>query len=1067
LGQWLLLCLLHAIATPALAAPHVSFHAASSTLDIGSNGTKKVVAGKFYNATMDAAANGYAITATSESNAVLTIIQPELGQNGIFDLPFNAGGIFAVGAPTDLDVADINADGISDIALGLNTGFAVYISTPQGYTFTFYPVNVPQYDTSRIAFGDVVISAANNAIDIVYAYGRITPTQASIHQGTQNANAGIDFGSPLPVTMEDGSSAGGFSAIATGDFDGDGTIEIANGSNVLFFKNTAPDSVIFSKFYAGKRAELFGALAIKSVDWDGDGQLDIVNASAGGFYLTTFSNGAKKSFTLNSAGTNVIAMAVTDVNRDARQDIMAVAATATGQNKLLVYLQRCDFSYDTTPIILDLQIDNSQTSATVNGIDIIHTSNGEPLIGISHLSVKNLGDNDELSVFARNADAVSAIEICAPRIDVLENIVGGRLTVEVGRYNLIDTTESIIYSTHDDAPLSAIAGVDYTPIPLSPPTSLTFAPGEKHKTFTVGILDDFTVEPDKTFLLQLTTANGAVVSSSTVTLLDDESLSIPIPTPINDRYNLKGDAPATQLALTQNDKNVDNLATLQIVVAPSHGTLTAINSPPGTVTYQPDPDYSLSDTFSYTITDTANHTSNRAAVTITLIPQNDPPVAADDRFTVNPAGAWVALNVLANDSDVDSITQGDTFTIHSVSPEDGHISIAPDRLTLSYTPAGFNGDATYQYDIVDFAGSVSEPATISITVAAATHSPPSMITIDNAAIAERNPAQALVGHLSATDPDAGDRLTFGISDDPSGLFAIVNQNQLVVTTALALNYELQNQYSVTVMVTDSQGASTGKIFNIHVTDVNEAPTDIVITGNRVADDAAVGTLVGSLAAIDPDAGDSHAFTFEPGSNSAGFIIDGADLKVADATLFGDMNSRALSITAADTGQLAFTQSLSITFTRAAVTPQANDDTYHVDHGGILMTDASEGLLKNDSNPLANTLFVITTAVNAPKYGDLTLHEDGSFSYQHHGNSVDADSFVYTVDNRSGGATGTDTATVHLTINPADKSPAPAGDEITESKGHTSHGGVIGINELCLLIGLIGFRRRYNSRYIKQ
>ena len=45
--------------------------------------------------------------------------------------------------------------------------------------------------------------------------------------------------------------------------------------------------------------------------------------------------------------------------------------------------------------------------------------------------------------------------------------------------------------------------------------------------------------------------------------------------------------------------------------------------------------------------------------------------------------------------------------------------------------------------------------------------------------------------------------------------------------------------------------------SVSLTDVNEAPTGYRVTGGTVADNAAVGTEVASLKAVDEDTGDSY------------------------------------------------------------------------------------------------------------------------------------------------------------------------------------------------------------------
>jgi len=86
------------------------------------------------------------------------------------------------------------------------------------------------------------------------------------------------------------------------------------------------------------------------------------------------------------------------------------------------------------------------------------------------------------------------------------------------------------------------------------------------------------------------------------------------------------------------------------------------------------------------------------AVTVTVGPTNDDPVAVDDSVST-PEDAAVSIPVLSNDSDVD----GDTLTTTAVTaqPSDGTATVNGDG-TIQYTPdADFSGTDTFVYSIAD------------------------------------------------------------------------------------------------------------------------------------------------------------------------------------------------------------------------------------------------------------------------------------------------------------------------------------------------------------------------------
>jgi ELWxxDGT repeat protein len=96
---------------------------------------------------------------------------------------------------------------------------------------------------------------------------------------------------------------------------------------------------------------------------------------------------------------------------------------------------------------------------------------------------------------------------------------------------------------------------------------------------------------------------------------------------------------------------------------------------------------------------------------------NAAPVAADDAATVS-SGSSVTVTVLANDTDSDGELNAGSVAI-AQPPQHGSAVVNADG-TVTYTPqAAFTGSDSLTYTVQDDQGSVSAPATLSITVAAA------------------------------------------------------------------------------------------------------------------------------------------------------------------------------------------------------------------------------------------------------------------------------------------------------------------------------------------------------------
>ena len=158
---------------------------------------------------------------------------------------------------------------------------------------------------------------------------------------------------------------------------------------------------------------------------------------------------------------------------------------------------------------------------------------------------------------------------------------------------------------------------------------------------------------------------------------------------------------------------------------------------------------------------------------------------------------------------------------------------------------------------------------------------PGAPTLRGTTLAENNLVGAEIGILSTRDPDAGDSINY----------SVVSVNGTVDTSAFSIDgarllaadsfdYEATRCFSVVIRATDEGGLSVEKAFTIRVTNVNEAPTGLTISGNRILRSARAGTTVGLLTGFDAD---SPSLTFklvdgdEPNDNQW-FCISGRTLR---------------------------------------------------------------------------------------------------------------------------------------------------------------------------------------------
>ena len=85
-------------------------------------------------------------------------------------------------------------------------------------------------------------------------------------------------------------------------------------------------------------------------------------------------------------------------------------------------------------------------------------------------------------------------------------------------------------------------------------------------------------------------------------------------------------------------------------------------------------------------------------------------------------------------------------------------------------------------------------------------------------------------------------------------------DEIRVKAGASLDYESAASHQLSVTVTDAGGLSHTETLNIGVTNENEAPIDLTVTGGTVQENAAGGTVVATLGATDADAGSSFTYT---------------------------------------------------------------------------------------------------------------------------------------------------------------------------------------------------------------
>ncbi|HEV7881168.1 cadherin domain-containing protein [Bradyrhizobium sp.] len=122
-------------------------------------------------------------------------------------------------------------------------------------------------------------------------------------------------------------------------------------------------------------------------------------------------------------------------------------------------------------------------------------------------------------------------------------------------------------------------------------------------------------------------------------------------------------------------------------------------------------------------------------------------------------------------------------------------------------------------------------------------------------VAENAADGTYVATVTGFDPDAGASLRYSLSWSAGGRFAINPvSGAITVANGALLDYEAARSHTVTVRTTDQAGLYLDTNWSIAVTNVNEAPIDVTLSGSSVAENSPNATYVGKVTGLDPDAG---------------------------------------------------------------------------------------------------------------------------------------------------------------------------------------------------------------------
>jgi len=325
------------------------------------------------------------------------------------------------------------------------------------------------------------------------------------------------------------------------------------------------------------------------------------------------------------------------------------------------------------------------------------------------------------------------------------------------------------------------------------------------------------------------------------------------------------------------DPNAGQILTYAITSGNSNNAF-AINASSGALTVANSQalNYETITSFPLVVRVTDNGTGylwSQATVTVNLINVNEYPVIANQSFSVvqNAANGTIVGTVIATDPDAGqtlaySITAGNTGTAFAINASTGRITVASSSAvvagTFSLTVRATDNGSPVRYS----------SATVSITVTSANLAP--VISNQAFSLVQYASNGTIVGTVVASDPNAGQTLTYAITAGNTGSAFSINASTGTITVSNSTGLSPQT-FSLTVRVTDNGSPSLYSQATVTIT-VTSLPNQAPVISNQafsLVQYSPNGTVLGTMTATDPNAGQILTYTITSGNTNNAFSIN--------------------------------------------------------------------------------------------------------------------------------------------------------------------------------------------------
>ncbi|WP_103103015.1 retention module-containing protein, partial [Pseudomonas sp. LFM046] len=557
-------------------------------------------------------------------------------------------------------------------------------------------------------------------------------------------------------------------------------------------------------------------------------------------------------------------------------------------------------------------------------------------------------------------------------------------------------------------------------------------------TATIGQIGSLVINTDGTYVFTpAPNWNGEVPEVSYTTNTGSSSTLTITVTPENDApetnaTSASGNEDAEGIPVVLSGSDVDGSVDHFVIKSlPSNGTLLLDGVVLGigavipatangaTVTFVPDANWNGTTTVEYASVDNDGlEDSTPATATITVAPVNDAPVIdggdghvpdSNDFAITTDEDTPVTGTIQASDLDGDSLT----YTV-GTSPAHGSVTFGTDG-AYTYTPGtDFNGSDSFTVTVSDGNGG-TVTSTVNVTVKPVVDAKDDAVTVAE--------DQSLTTNVLANDTFGAGAQVTSVGTATHGTVTL-NADGTVTYTPSA-NYNGPDSYTYTV--TTAAGNQESATVNITVTPVNDAPVAVADTAT-VNEGGSVNISVANNDSDTDDGLDLGSITITSGPAN-GTVIVNANGTVSYQHNGSETTADSFTYTIKDkSGAESNPVTVNIGVTPVNDAPVAVADTAIVNEGGSVNINVAG----NDTDADDGLDLTSITVTSGPANGTLTVNADGTVSYQHNGSETTADSFTYTIKDKSG--VESNPVTVNIGVTPVNDAPVAVADSATVNEG---------------------------------